>query len=96
MSELTKIILGLSLALLLIYGLIIRFSVTEGKSLGIYIACICANVFVGLWFWYIASRPTDDPQAGMGLGPIMIACGFITVAIPLIAIIIYLVRRFIN
>lgn len=94
MSELTKIILGLAGILLIVYGLVIRFSAVEGKSIGIYIACICANVLVGLWFWYIATRPSDDPQAGMGLGPILIICGLISIALPIISVIIFFIRKF--
>ncbi|HWV73011.1 MAG TPA: hypothetical protein VN040_14920 [Pseudosphingobacterium sp.] len=96
MSEFTRIVVYMALALIVIYGLLIKFSLLEGKSVGIYICAIVANVIVGLWFWSVATQPDNDPQAGMGLGPIMIICGIITIALPLIAIVIYLLRRFIN
>lgn len=93
MSETTRILFYIGLGLALIYGALIRFSLTAGQSIIPYLICIAANIAVILWFFYIATRPSDDPQAGMGLGPIMLICLIITIIIPVIAIIFFFVRK---
>lgn len=94
MSELTKIILGLVVALSAVYSLLIWSSLRSGKDIAIYLVSISINILIALWFWYIATRRTGDPQDGMGLGPIMLVCGAITILISLICIIVYFIRRF--
>lgn len=94
MSELTKIILGLGIVLSSVYSLIIWSSLRTGRDVSIYLIGIAINVLIALWFWYMATRRTGDPQDGMGLGPIMLVCGVITILIPLICVIVYFIRRF--
>lgn len=94
MSELTKILLGLAVLLSTVYSLIIWSSLRTGRDASIYLIGIAINVLIALWFWYMATRRTGDPQDGMGLGPIMLICGVITILIPLICMIIYFIRRF--
>ena len=94
MSELTNIILGLGIVLSSIYSLLIWSSLKGGKDVSIYLIGIAINVLIALWFWYMATRRTGDPQDGMGLGPIMLICGAITILIPLISVIVYFIRRF--
>ena len=94
MSELTKIIIGLAVVLSSVYSLLIWSSLKGGKDISIYLVSIAINVLVALWFWYIATRRTGDPQDGMGLGPIMLVCGAVTILIPLICVIVYFIRRF--
>ncbi|MDR6785545.1 small-conductance mechanosensitive channel [Pedobacter africanus] len=94
MSELTKIILGLAILLSIVYSLLIWSSLSGGKDITIYQVSIAINILIALWFWYVATRRTGDPQDGMGLGPIMLICGTITILIPLICVIVYFIRRF--
>lgn len=94
MSELTKIILGLAIGLSSVYSLLIWSSLKGGKDISIYLIGIAINILIALWFWYMATRRTGDPQDGMGLGPIMLICGAITILIPLICMIVYFIRRF--
>jgi len=96
MSEMIKIVTGLAALLIIIYGVIITHSLRIGKDITLYVVCILLNLAVAIWFWFIASRPTDDPQAGMGLGPIILVCGLITIAIPGIALIVFICRQFIK
>lgn len=93
MSELTKILLGLAVLLSTVYSLIIWSSLRTGRDISIYLIGIAINVLITLWF-YMATRRTGDPQDGMGLGPIMLICGAITILIPLICAIVYFIRRF--
>lgn len=94
MSELTKILLGLAVLLSTVYSLIIWSSLRTGRDISIYLIGIAINVLIALWVWYMATRRTGDPQDGMGLGPIMLICGVITILIPLICVIVYFIRRF--
>ena len=94
MSELTKIILGLGIVLSSVYSLLIWSSLRSGKDITIYLVSIAINILIALWFWYVATRRTGDPQDGMGLGPIMLICGAVTILIPLICVIVYFTRRF--
>lgn len=96
MSEMNKISMVLIALVTLVYGIIIWYSMRSGKDITLYIVCILLNLIVALGFWFIATRPSDDPQAGMGLGPIMLVCGLITIAIPAIALIIFLCRYFLK
>jgi len=92
MSELAKIILGAGIVLSTIYSLLIWSSLRSGKDITIYLVSIAINVLIVLWFRYIATRRTGDPQDGMGLGPVMLICGLITILLPLICVIIYFIR----
>ncbi|WP_421939240.1 hypothetical protein [Pedobacter sp.] len=94
MSEPTKIILKLGIVLSLVYSLLIWFSLRSGKDITIYLVSMVINILIALWFWYMATRRTGDPQDGMGLGPIMLACGVATILILLISVIVYFIRRF--
>jgi len=94
MSELARIISGMGIVMAIIYGTIITLSIKNGNSIILYLICIAANLAVALWFWYVATQPTNDPQAGMGLGPIMLICGLISVVIPIIALAVFLWRIF--
>jgi hypothetical protein len=94
MSELTKIIIGLVVVLSSVYSLLIWSSLRNGKDITIYLVSIAINILIALWFWYMANRRTGDPQDGMGLGPIMLICGAVTILIPLICVIVYFIRRF--
>lgn len=95
MSEFARIVLGLVIVLTLVYAVIIGCSLHQGRGFFFYIGCILLNILTGLWFWYISSRPEKDPQAGMGLGPVMLVCGIITIAVPFVALVVFVVRCFI-
>lgn len=93
MSELTRIILLLCIGLAAIYGLLIHFSLSAGKGIAPYLVCIALNMAVLLFFWFVATHPGDDPQAGMGLGPFFAICGLVSIVLPIIAIVIFFVRK---
>lgn len=94
MSEFTRIVLCLAVVLTLVYAVVIGCSLHQGRGILFYICCIILNILTGLWFWYISSRPSKDPQAGMGLGPVLFVCGIITVAVPFIALVVFVIRYF--
>ncbi|KAA2240045.1 hypothetical protein F0L74_28130 [Chitinophaga agrisoli] len=93
MSELTLILLLLCLGLVIIYSLLIRFSLSSGKSIVPYITCILVNIGVLLFFAHIVTRPNDAPLGGVGFRAFLAICGLLSVAMPIVSVIIFFVRK---
>ena len=96
MSEDLQLIVTYGSALLLIYGLIIWLSIRKNQGIAPYIVCLALNIITFLIFLNIISQPDNDPQAGMGLGMLLIVFGICYVSFPVIALIIFIVRQLIR